>query len=764
MGLARRRRRGKGAKNDSEETSKKTEEAYDQQQDQTQHQHQHHHDQDQDHHYQHQDYQQQQDQGQKHQHHQTVDWHHEAAAPAKPAKVRNAFSRANRDKFGRQSYEEEPLYATNLPELPNFGSPDTSIAQYLEGIEEVLENNAFETGEERADFLNNVFSEIDTHELVLMTDPVASRILQKIILLAGEVQLRVFMRKLESRFIELFMHPFASHVCQTLLTMAAVVVDLEVTGQSTASVAGATDSHGDGSNDYTHPPADLPSMETLFHNMCHEVLAFWSSLLIHPIGTYLTRVTLLILAGRPVEADGHGDDSGGRGGRHGPHRADRKSRATAASFRVRSNKSQKYKAQHGIDSAVVNRQLQVPPSFATLLRRITDEIAVGISGDLARRFAVHRVASPALQLLLSIMAEQGDIEYEGSLIDVLLHGMVGAGDNSGSSDSVAISGSESLQQVVKDPVGSHVFEVLMALVSPALFQKIYVQVFRGHLAALSLHPSANFVVQRFLAEIKNPIQLDLVIEELVPNFAGLLTQNRPGVVRSVCEACLRLQTGYKAVVLGIQRALDLTAEPRLFNELLSRLVTHRGFTALGGGQAPPPFTLQGLLILQLIVDFPEEFSRLVVDSFLAQTADLQLQWAGDAQCSRLVEKLLVSPAVPLKAKRKIIISAFQTNFATLACNANGSFIVDKCWRVADLKLKELIAAELVQSEATLRFNHSGKIVLNNCQINQFKSKRESWVAAQSAVEKKRAMFEDLFGQSVQDAAETKVRDPSPPLV
>jgi nucleolar protein 9 len=70
---------------------------------------------------------------------------------------------------------------------------------------------------------------LEDNELRLATDYDCSRILEKLLRLSDDFQLRVFMDRITGRFADVFRHQYASHVCQTLLEAAADVVDREVT-------------------------------------------------------------------------------------------------------------------------------------------------------------------------------------------------------------------------------------------------------------------------------------------------------------------------------------------------------------------------------------------------------------------------------------------------------------------------------------------------------------------------------------------------------
>lgn len=133
---------------------------------------------------------------------------------------------------------------------PFYGLVPTDIRQYAMNVEKMLEEQVFEDSEglrwrsflgksilsisapwtatDQTNFIGNIFRGFEDNELRLATDYDGSRILEKLLKLSDEFQLRVFMDRLTGRFADLFRHQYASHVCQTLLSVAADAVDKEV--------------------------------------------------------------------------------------------------------------------------------------------------------------------------------------------------------------------------------------------------------------------------------------------------------------------------------------------------------------------------------------------------------------------------------------------------------------------------------------------------------------------------------------------------------
>lgn len=77
----------------------------------------------------------------------------------------------------------------------------------------------------------------------------------------------------------------------------------------------------------------------------------------------------------------------------------------------------------------------------------------------------------------------------------------------------------------------------------------------GRLAELSTHPSANFVVQAYLAELSDEAEVDAALEELGPTVGDLLASSRGGVVAALVAAAARLPECQKGGAKALARGL-----------------------------------------------------------------------------------------------------------------------------------------------------------------------------------------------------------------
>ncbi|KAI1321356.1 Nucleolar protein 9 [Mortierella claussenii] len=604
-----------------------------------------------------------------------------------------------------------------------FGFIDPDVQQYFKGVEQTLDELNFETAEEQQLFLENVYTEVQGKELVLATDHSCSLVLEKLLRASNDFQLRVFFDKFNGNFLKLFTHRFASHVCQTLITLCADAVEREVKSNELKTKE---------ERDVPQEDGVLLSAENMILNMCTQTQGEFTALISDPFASHIIRVILHVLAGRTV-----GDDGTGKGN-------------------VRSKKSAKYNDANNskTNNAGVFRPTRlVPPSFKEMLRTITSTMMNGLSDSIVRSLAVHQVANPVLQLLLEVLAKDDEMAKD-QLVDKLLMDITHEeepGVKNNDRDAY-------VETLLRDQVGSHLLEKIVQVASPGLFQKFYTLYFRSRLVKLSFHPIANYVIQQFFVHAKTPVQLEMMVTEVLPEFGNFLKFGRPGVIRAVVEACKNVGACHKDVIKGLCSAFhtNTPVERRDFMHVVLHMETYEALVERREQQesTKPKFHPQGAVILQLLLQYPEEHSKIVVDSYFAQKEELMYAWTMDPVGSHVIEAFLTSPTLNLKVKRKILKS-FLGKYHSMALDRYGGHTVDKCWAVSDIEMKEKIATELSEHEQALSQSFHGKFILRNCKIDQFKRKKEEWVEREKGIERKKDMFKDILGDAVLATAHGK---------
>ncbi|ORZ16727.1 armadillo-type protein [Lobosporangium transversale] len=633
------------------------------------------------------------------------------------------FQRAHQTTYDRNVKDAENNGGSIRPDRKEqidaaaiFGFIDPDVQQYFKGVEQTIDELNFETAQEQQLFLENVYTEVQGKELVLATDHSCSLVLEKLLRASNDFQLRVFFDKFNGNFLKLFTHRFASHVCQTLITLCADAVEREVKSNDIKS-----------KEEHEVPQEDgvLLSAQDMILNMCTQTQEEFTSLISDPFASHIIRVILHVLSGRTV-----GDDGTGKGN-------------------IRSKKSAKYNDANNSKTnnmGVFRPTRLVPPSFKEMLRTITSTMMNGLSDSVVRSLAVHQVANPVLQLLLEVLAKDNEMAKD-QLVDKLLIDITHEEESGHKNDDR----DAYVETLLRDQVGSHLLEKIVQVASPTLFQKFYILYFRGRLVKLSFHPIANYVIQQLFVHAKTSIQLEMMVEEVLPEFESFLKYGRPGVIRAVVEACKNVGACHKEVIKGLCTAFhtNTPVERKEFIHVVLHMETYEALMERRKQQESikPKFHPQGAVVLQLLLQYPEEHSKIVVDSYFAQKDDLMYAWTMDPVGSHVIEAFLTSPTLNLKIKRKILKS-FLGKYHSMALDRYGGHTVDKCWAVSDIDMKEKIATELLEHELELSQSFHGKFILRNCKIDQFKRKKEEWLEREKGIERKRDMFKDILGDAV----------------
>ncbi|KAI7900603.1 armadillo-type protein [Cokeromyces recurvatus] len=601
----------------------------------------------------------------------------------------------------------------------HFGEVDEELLGYFKNVEQTLEDPQFETGEDQRLFVENVYSEVDGNEFRLATNYSCSLILEKLLKISDSFQLRVFMDKLTGKTVELFVHRFASHVCQTLLTLAADVVERE-------QIEGAEEQ-----TENKEEVGELLSMEKLVLELCEDIKPHIGGLISQQFASHVIRVLLFVLAGKRIDEEG--DIKG----------------------KLRSKKSIQYKKENNDtltrSTTSLSPTRKVPDSFKAMFRTLTTELAINMSETEVRSLSVHRVANPVLQLLLEMQENDKEgIKARNILIDRILWGIVTDIDSKEENKDR----DSWFETLVRDSVGSHLLEVIFQVAPDAVYRKIYKTYIKGKLEKFCMHPIANFVMQNLITNVRKPKQLNQMIDELKNSFEKLVKLGKYGVIRSLVDASVKMESSQKQVVEAIAVGLHLPEgspdRNKEFVNCVMRMWTIEQWNEASDGEKSDlyKFHLQGSLIVQGIMKMSEPgVTEIVTNSFLSQRLDTIHRWCFSPAGSRAFESIVASPHVNQKIKKKIMRD-LSGKYTALAKDKFGSHILDKCWLVADIDSKEKIAAELVKHEHELASHHIGRGILWTCKIDQYKRRHNDWVEREKGAERKREMFKDILGETL----------------
>ncbi|KAJ1970671.1 Nucleolar protein 9 [Dimargaris xerosporica] len=605
----------------------------------------------------------------------------------------------------------------------------------------MLEEPDFESEEDQAIFAANVFSELAGYELHLATHPQGSHVLQKLLMIAGETHLRVYMTKLDAQYSKLMVHHYGSYVCQTLLQVVGVTLKFGPIYKDVSDSEFATAAAGvpeEEINDYTVTPTDLPSLSDLFALWCQQLTDHWATIMSHRSGSHVVRTMLLILANKTM--DQLRTLFGGK----------EKSVLSGQSTDGTGIPLHQLLAPGSTPAACQEQCAQVLAHLANCTDSDND------SGSL-QALAICPNANPVLQLVLVLQGDQQSHTNKGSLMDKVLGGFITDPDTVNK---------DLVHTLVTDRIGSHLIERIFPILPESLHYQLYVSVFRHHLADFCAHPTANYVVQELIKRTKTPTQATVIVDELLPCLPSMLSNRYYGLLCTAVSLCATVQVRCQEMGLALFKALEISdakVSKSLIIPIIANLTPQSTYLKPQKRQNHTPKnqnvkysasptdtgTVHGWLILQHLLHFPSEYANRILNSFLAQSVETRLAWATHSSGSRLVEALLARGRFPLKEQHRIV-RGFKGQFVALVTDKLGSFIFEQCWAISSIDLKKAILLELVEHEDNLKVNYYGKICLEKCQLQSFKRSQEDWLKRQEKIDQKRSTLTSFL-----DELETK---------
>ncbi|KIK07666.1 hypothetical protein K443DRAFT_673245 [Laccaria amethystina LaAM-08-1] len=622
-----------------------------------------------------------------------------------------------------------------------FRTVDVQIREWQESRgyhdrDQEEEGGDVDPNEERRLFFVAALTEMQGKEKQMATDPDCSVILERMLYSMDDFVRRVFVDSLVGSYETLVKHRFASHVCQTLFSVARDTVSRETKG-ILPSMPNSPDK------------GELRTLTQLILDVSEELLPTFPSLIMDPFASHVMRSLLLLLSPTLSSSSSSSEDNPSG---------------------VRSKKSAAWKAKQGPMKSVFSNDIEkgkgkfiplksAPSEFTKMARRLVQVLRGQLGENEVRAMAASKVAGPGLQVLLEVEADQDMANEPGSLMDRVMVGLITSCQNDPSSTPEA---SDYLGTLLRDPSSSHILEIITSRCPPSAFDKLWAIYFKGALQRLAVHPVANFVLAKALDRMSE-CQLLEVCDELTNTWHKLISTSRTGVLRAAIDRAAVLQALGQEIIEATYLAFNLeSAEDRLLLVpcVLTLLPLQDYKTALASGppnhqdeqqqnyhrgrplppsQSPLTPKIQGSVLLQSFLRLPEPHNQPVLDSIHSMPIDDRIKIAHDSSASRVYDVLLDSPTVPLKAKRQFVMD-FMGHYHLLVDDRIGSRVGDRCWAFADTYLKEKIARSLIPHDQTLAASFYGKFFARNLNLYLLQRRPEEWRNAQS--EKKKTQVKE----------------------
>ncbi|GAA6005197.1 hypothetical protein JCM11491_002616 [Sporobolomyces phaffii] len=677
-----------------------------------------------------------------------------AARLAREKRERERKTRMEMDSLPTASADRRPAIVD--PDALPEPDPDTKayfqkVAEQIEEMQEighgqrekqyVLDENGYEVEEEIEDerplLLRSALESLSGHEITLAGDNESSVVLERLLYAMDDAAKRVLLDRFTGQIEKLVKHRCASHVLQTLFELAGQTVDRETRG----NVASPPSSNASAS--------ELPTMTDLLLSLLPELLPTLATLIYDPFASHTIRILLLVFSGVPcTQSDG------------APTRGERSKKSTQFRKNQGSSFGKNWLSDERTDGAASKgkgKTLAVPPAFARALQDIysaLDQLDVEastaqgarteVAGEGVRKAAMHEVAGPVMRILIELEAGTGEGWKAGGWADRVLCGQVSeVQDATTASEKAQELREEYLAGLLRHPASSPTFEILLTLAPHPVFSALWNSFFKGKLHRLAGNAVANFVVAVGISKVDEE-----QLEGLVKEVRGIATERRgewidnfrTGVLRSMLEMSAKLGRCEAEMSELILDTFGLTGEEerKLVVPCVLTLNRYQHWKKLGKN-VPEPST-QGSVLLQTWLKLHAPHQQVIFDSIAAMDLDAILALTRSATSSRVLDVLLTSPTTPPRALRTFLMSLLG-HYPAVASDRIGSRIAEKCFAVADVYLKDKIAASLSADPRTameLQKSPYGHFFARKVELPLWERRRDDWKAkmARLAAEEK----------------------------
>ncbi|ODO07171.1 hypothetical protein L198_00750 [Cryptococcus wingfieldii CBS 7118] len=619
---------------------------------------------------------------------------------------------------GQADWTRGPRTESEFP----FGILDPDVKAYFRSIEDQIKDweGVSSAGEEReADrqiFLSSVLSELRGHELSASTDPETSIILERLLPSLNDWGRRVIGDSFGDKWDVLLRHRFSSHVVQTWITLAADTLDREARDVWPPQQASQDISSG-----------QLPTMSDLITSIVSLLLPSIPQLVSSPYASPPIRLLMLVLTPKralPALGEGQGDESG--------------IIRSKRSGKWRKGQDVKGKSILGEDVPKDKSKRKLPKELKSTRKEIRVALMENLEAAEWKAMAANAVGCPTVQLVLEFEVDDKEVEKEGSLFDTLTEGLV----SQLASGKTEFEAQPFLLSLLASQTGTRPFESLLQLSPAPVFGALWKTYFEGKLGKLAGHPYANFVVAKGVSRLGKD-QVEELIKEVKGNSGGrgLIKAARTSVIQALVDRSLTIPEIQKPVLQLIFSCLELPATSQ--NTLVPCLMTLKTFPmyqALITGE-PLPLSawqnrrtarpkddlapnIQGCLILQAMVGMGQANAS-VLDSLTSLPVDALITYAKSPIASRLLDKVFIDPAAPIKYRKKLMM-VFMDHYKQLVEDKLGSRVVDTIWDRADGFMKEKIARSLIPHLTSLGGSQYGKYFVRRADIVLLNRRPEEW--------------------------------------
>ncbi|KAJ4291173.1 Nucleolar protein 9 [Kalmusia sp. IMI 367209] len=587
-----------------------------------------------------------------------------------------------------EPFQDEAIDGVTRPgAMPFYGMLDEDEQEYFKRADELLELNQFDGPDERNLFIESVYKEADGKELKIANSQSCSRLLERLILLSTPMQLKALFQQFNGHFVHLVQHRFASHCCEALFIQAAPIVTQEVAKPDLIHTPPSSD-----------PNQVVSSMENLFLFTLDELEGFLGYLITERFASHVLRVLLVVLSGTPLEKQGN-----------------------------KSALHSKRKEKVGVpgsdktNNEYVLGQRKVPQSFLDALQKVINDSVANLDTNYLQMLATHPTGNPTLQLMLKLeltLFGKSKAKDENSIIRKLLP------DDPIKEDTPSAA---FINGLVYDAVGSRLLETIIEHAPGKLFKSIYRQFFQERMGSLARNEIAGYVAGRILERLSKD-DLEEATRQIIEQIPNLTERNRTAIIKTLIERCVARGVDTVPIAAQLEAAYGGSNGFEITRMLKLGEAPSEDGKANSKHEHQQPDKVHGSLLAQTMMTVDGPLGNLVFDSFTRLGDYMTLRVARDPAASRTLQAALVSPNASVIFRRKVI-QKFYGHVGELALDPAGSHVIDSIWEgTAGLAfIRERIAEELAENEASLRESHVGRAVWRNWRMDLYRRRRHDWV-------------------------------------
>lgn len=583
-----------------------------------------------------------------------------------------------------------------------YGLVDSEEIEYFKQAESTLNTNAFESDEERAGFIRSILEEARGKELKLVTNQICSKLMERLVLFASGRQLKHIFHHFSNHFAALAHHKYSSHVLETLLVRSAAYIEKEL-----ASDYQVEEEEDDNIEDQAIAST---TMEGMFIKMLGEFSSHWYAMMLHQYASHVMRLVILILAAKELPS------------------------STMANSTLRSKKSKVARKMIEIkDNEDFNRAFQTPPSFKEELKNVIMEISSKLDTETARSLAIHKVASPVLQLIIKV---EGIFDRERAVWHLLF---MPEKEGKNPKEEAFV------EYLLSDSVGSHFLEALIKNDGARMkyIERLYKLYMKDRVLKLAKRSTTGvYIIQALLLKLKAG-EVEYILDQIIPEMSKLISiadNQNIDLGKSIIEASVsRFNYGKDELVkqffakfapnYNAEEPDDTTTE--LFENVLQLTGSTLGNTR---DDWPTAEERRRALFLEKLMEYDYSFVVCSWYNCMAMSSEKFMQMCFHGVFCHVIESaLIVQPASVGESKadnisRKKFLNIFMGHIADLACNAYGSHIVDKLWTFTVLlpMYKDRIGSELMADSHKVKESTYGKLVWRNWSMELFVRKKFDW--------------------------------------